>query len=340
MEFIYQSLPGDPQIASRSFRLVFRGVERTCEFARASDRLNLIAQTARFTLQKSESKHRNLDYYQAGMEYRRNHVDQFPGGNPPPKSFWVRDVDWDEDAVVELSLHINFYMCYYDRFTPIILTLDDEPDSRAVEVERAHRGPFPGTISAQVLDADLLNLWTSTITEDPIRRFLHSYQILEYAGHYYIKDEALERIRKLLIEPNMLDNLHGTAAAIFSALAPWKKDDDERIKQIIKDYVAPSALWPVIEPYKDAFSQKVTFDGGHVQEPLISPGMSADKFATQSWPDTLCNRLTTLRNSVVHAREHRNEVSVVPTARNYDRLRPWALLASGIAEQVLVFRKN
>ena len=81
----------------------------------SSERLAVIGSNAR-AVKNSHTDHRNLIPFFAFNEL--DPADRLPF---EPKSFWDKPVKWDEDAVLRLARHLNFYMSYYDTGSPLIL---------------------------------------------------------------------------------------------------------------------------------------------------------------------------------------------------------------------------
>lgn len=339
IEFIYTSLPLVSTLIKRSFGFFYQNQEIICEYSPASERLIALSKMSKFTRMETTSAYRNLHSFQAGIKYRDE-------GNKPldgfglPTSFWIRNVDWNDEYISELCKHINFYMRYYDRETPCIAMHQNVPDALGTPDRYVH-GAFPSTIRAKSLSPDLLDLIAICgETSDPIRRIMHSYQILEYVAHYYTKNDVFRKIRRLLLSPDAIDRIDSVLEDSIDAITIWVKDDDQRMKAVIKDYIEPDSLWTVIEQYKGVFSQDIIFDGGHSQGALIQPTTTLKDFGNPGWADGFFSKWKTLRNLVVHARESRHNSRISPTEANIELLRPWALLSMTAAEQLIIYREN
>src|SRR4029079_9718489 len=98
-------------------------------------------------------------------------------------SFWVAPGDLEEDELVNVLRHISFYLNYFDRTAPRILFHEEATAPEVKEQQlRFPLGPFPDHILGRRIDPYLLGLWESSVSSpEPFRRFLYSYQILEYA---------------------------------------------------------------------------------------------------------------------------------------------------------------
>ena len=92
------------EIKTRNFQFQFESVKYTCEFGRSSDRLLLLAEHAR-PVAMSKTNHRNLfSFHQYVRRRQREATPDVP--MPPigePISFWVRNLEWDEDRVLKIS---------------------------------------------------------------------------------------------------------------------------------------------------------------------------------------------------------------------------------------------
>ena len=97
------------EIGKRKFQFHYDTNEYECGFGRSSDRLLQIAEYAA-PVGMSPTGHRNLHSYNAYVQQQKAQDDgETP--RPPlgePVSFWVRNLEWDEDRVLRLIRHLNF----------------------------------------------------------------------------------------------------------------------------------------------------------------------------------------------------------------------------------------
>jgi len=337
LEFIYTPAPVDPNLRSRSFAFGSQGRTFQCEFGSASDRLLLIADAIRPIAPSPATEYRNLLAFQVFMRCRKRVLDLDNELAVEPTSFWIRNVDIAEIDVVGLARSLNFYMHYFDHHTPRII-LHEEPQERAPTSDpiRYPHGPFPTSISGRQLDPYLLGLWETSASGEPLRRFLYSYQIIEYVAYYYMKEAALHTVKRILASPATPVQINEAARQIHEAVvANQSIGEPDKIKAVVKQLVDPTVIWKEIEPNLDYFCSEVKFDGGFTLSALLSKRCDLDDFQvvwnSGSFPDTLRH----LRNALVHSREARMGGVIAPTRANYDLLRPWLGPLSVTAMQVV-----
>jgi len=112
LEFIYTTYPTHE--ADRSFVFKHRGSTYECTFGDSSNRLLLIAE-AYYGVGPTSTDYRNLDTFSdyALSKKGRTGYERIP--NARPLSFWINGLKkWDTDKMLDLALHLNFYMSYYD----------------------------------------------------------------------------------------------------------------------------------------------------------------------------------------------------------------------------------
>jgi hypothetical protein len=325
LEFIYTPLPVEPEVRERSFSFRFQDRLYRCEFGDASSRLLSIASAAEPTRPGTHTGFRNLQYF--GL---------FPPSKPT--SFWIRDVEWDENAVIELAQHLNFYMHYFDRETPRILIHDDPSISKAPSnCVRYPHGPFPSDIIGHTFDAFLLCIWSNTIEGHPCLCFLRSYQILEYAGFYYLPEDLLQTVRKAVLRPDINTRLHETTRLILDVVSDQRGKDEKRIDAVVKRSVDLDTLWGEIQPNLEYFCSPIQFDGGFTVQPFTKKE-TLNSFKQEGLGKFL-EAMHKVRNCLVHARESRACQSIAPTRANYTRLEPWLRPLSLMAMQTILYQE-
>jgi hypothetical protein len=167
--------------------------------------------------------------------------------------------------------------------------------------------------------------------------FLYSYQILEYAAFYYLQENILQVLKKLLVAPDVAVRLNETARQILDVVVDARTEDEAKMISLIKQLVDPATLWVVMEPEVEFFCTDLEFDGGFILPALIKKGWTLEDFKS-SWLPKLPDSLRKIRNSLVHSREARMAKGIAPTHANYTRLMPWATLIQAAAEQTLIYR--
>jgi hypothetical protein len=329
MEVIWTFLPAGSEYPGRRLEFRFKDRIYKCEFAKASDRLMQIATSARPVDSPSATLYRNL---------LNLAITPPPPGQWSPVSFWIYEVDWNEDEIVDMVRHLNFYMKYFDRVSPHIL-IHEEPRAAPLSSTpvRFIAGSFPEAIAARQLDPHLLGLWESTLeAADIFRRFLYNYQILEYAAFYHVREGVFQTIKRVISSPDAPTRVSDAARQILDAVVDYRVDDETKLVEVVRQIVDPVILWSEIEANRDFFSRDLEFAGGFALTGLIRTGWGLEDFKA-AWIPKFPDSLRWLRNGLVHAREARVVKTIMHTRENYEKLRPWASLASLAANQVMVF---
>ena len=292
LEFIYGAIDETNPIRGRAFNLQLSGKTFECEFREPSNRLLLIAQSARFIFPDTSTNYRNIADIKRHVRRAKERPDSPLLKGRVLSSFWIRNIEYDEGNALTLAKTLNFYMRYFDRRTPAIL-IHEEPADKGPTGALAQYpfGDFPGTISARPLDSYMLGLWESAIQAgDPFRRFLYSYQIIEYAAFYYMQESIFAGLKKILASPQTPSRLDEAAREIAEVMVDAKMDDEAKLVACIKQMVDPCTLWREIEPNINSSCADATFDGGFVLPALLRTGWTVEDFKS-SWlpkfPDSI-----------------------------------------------------
>ena len=97
------------EVWGRKFEFTIGGKTHKCEFGKSSDRLLILAKGTR-PIAGTDTQYRNLQSFSMYamltpedrvQEDARRVIDK-------PTSFWVRDIEWEDDAVIELGRNLNF----------------------------------------------------------------------------------------------------------------------------------------------------------------------------------------------------------------------------------------
>lgn len=338
LEFIYAFISPNHPTTNRSFILNHSGRQYVCEYSPASSAITTIAKAIMPVESLSDTNYRNLAPIQFNLMIRQSaHRVQPEEDRQTLYSFFVRNVELDEDALLILARHINFYMRYFDRATPIIAIHDAPIISPATEEpDRYPFGPFPPNISTRLIDPYQISLWEgATNTTDIIRRFLYNFQIVEYAAFYYLREELGRSLRRILRAPQLLANLDESVRQVLDTLVEDKATDESKFNAVFQATVDPAVIWAEIEPKLSFFTVPNEFDGGCVIPPLV-PNQCTEEMFSGMWIPKLPDQLRKIRNALVHSREMRQAKCILPTSRNNHALRPWSTLMSTIANQVIL----
>ena len=253
LEFIWTAFPLSAtwkDVPGRTFTFRFREHDHICEFGDSSPRLLEIARNFS-PVKGGTSDYRNLASY-------RVHLDK-PEGMPSiethPRSFWVSNLDWDEDYAVALANNLNFYLTYYDAISPYIVIHAPRDNANTKQQTRYPLGSVPTEIDGREIDDILLELWQAARGGDSAVRFLFYFRIIEFASFTYLETKARQEIRKILAAPHARSNLISVTEDVVDALQRSKQEDFTKCESLLRETVKPTILWREISLNKAAFSK-------------------------------------------------------------------------------------
>lgn len=339
-EIIWTAFPLSAQldeVKNRKFLFHFDSKEHECQFSRSSDRLLLIAEYAA-PVALSLTGHRNLFSYRRYVERQKSGNED---GSPVPAlgepiSFWIKNLEWDEDQILSLVRHLNFYMTYYDNKVPKIF-IHSSKEEAAEPRTRYLIGNFPQRLDARKIEDDLLQLWAASREGDAGRRFIYCYRIIEYASHAYVDREARSQVRRLLSAPHALSDVAGLADRVVAAALSSKAEEIQRVANLVKDAVDPDLLWREINLNRSSFSRETTFDGGFTLPALIDADTTQNGFAVNGITGFVTSARH-VRNHLSHGRDRTTQASIAPTVANFRKLEPWVSALSVVAGEVINFK--
>lgn len=332
---------GGKDIRTRQFDFHHKSTCHKCSFRQSSAQLLTIAKHVKQVQSFGSTNHRNLMSYNSYMIVTDSHIEapeEFKNAykDASPISFWIENVDWDEDSVVDLAYHLNFYMNYFDSKSPIILIHTPEDESAVVSSEvRYAFGSFPETITSNPIDRNLLHFWKASLEGDPARRFIYNFQILEYASYYMIEDEISRQITRLLLAPNAVSQAATIAAQIHEAFGSSKMQESQKLEMLLRKYVRLETVSSAIDAHREFFSKENYFEGGY-KSPTLP--LSKNNDFEKNWVSQMCPALRNIRNALSHGKEMRMSSVITPTAPNMRLLQPWVSLISVITKEILVYR--
>jgi len=341
IEFAFGVFPPDHAMVApwlaRQYSVHFRSNEHTCRFDAPSDKMLALANIVRRL--PSDTNTTAVPQFRVLRDLQR--LDDLPRSvrsyfdrNSEARSFYINGISADTD-LASLCRHVNLLSHYYDRLSPQIV-VRNEPTDNSEPIPRPNRmvdGRFPATLNCREVDDVLLTLLEVAGDSSPRAAFLYYYQIYEYAGHYYVDDAARTQLRRLLRDPAIADFDERRRGTLFSILAELHRNDEQRMQKVIQDHCDPMHLWPDIENDREFFTSTITFDGGFELIPLVSNDTTSDAWC-KMWTPNLFQRLTKIRNCLVHAREKRENRVIFPTPENNSRLKRIIPLAKRIAEDL------
>jgi hypothetical protein len=198
-------------------------------------------------------------------------------------------------------------------------------------------GVFPHYLTLNEIDDYLLNVWDSTHEGSPFERFIHWYQILEYAAFYYNSEEILSQIRRTLRIPGALSDVDTLSQKVRDIMVQDKAGDDEKFTAVIGRAVDPKVLWSEIDRDRDFFSSPTIFQGDLTIDSIITSTSEFKEFE-KGWTKTLPEAFRNIRNALVHARHRVQAHTLHPTTENERKLAPWLNLISLTAIQQISFK--
>jgi hypothetical protein len=338
LEVIWTALnlsKGQREIDGRAFVFNYKGRSHDCEFGESSRRLTTIAcQFAPVTM--SSTNYRNLQsfaQYAVIPEERRGNF-----GLDKPRSFWIRNIKWNEDDIFELITNLNFYLTYFDDRSPMVL-LHEPPvkSDKPIQRTRYIHGEFPKEIHGDGLDGNLLSFWISADDGDPMMRFLLYFRIIEYAATHYVDSTIRAELRKVLLAPNLKSDINGGVEKIVGAVNLNKIDDTQRFKAVVRQCVDPCLLWRDIDANMTFFTKDTKFDGGFTVKRLVAAEDTEATFKPRGL-ETFSDSIRKIRNALSHGKDQETSGVITPTTRNLKLFQPWVHLIATAAGEVVLYK--
>lgn len=327
-------------LKTRAFEYTYKQKTYLCGFRRSSDRVLAIAKYSR-PAGESATSHRNLPSF---FNYTR-HEEAKAAGKPLPTtpvgepiSFWIKDIEWNEENVLNLINNLSFYMSYYDTMFPTILihspqseTIINQPQTRYIV------GKFPSIIKSRDIDDNLLHFWHASRIGDPARRFLYSYRIVEYAAFNFLEAEIRESIKKILASPHALDEVSSISEQVVTEVQKSKLNDTQKFDAIFKEVVRPKILWAEMSANMQAFLTETRFEGGFSIAPIAKVGWAEDDFKISGLM-AFSKAVREIRNALSHGRDQRTSAVIAPTPKNFQLIQPWTCAMAVAASEILIYK--
>lgn len=309
----------------RSFSFSLEGKTYECGFSEPSEHVNILAISSDPIQPPTKTDYRNLRHFRRYLALRQDHgeEEQFQKIYKP-LSFWIHDCDYNEDELIRLAEHVNFYMVYFDRLSPVILVHDTDSDTSPEERRvRFLWDDFPSSIRATPIQPYLLGQWNSArLAGDSFRKFIYYYQMLEFAAFYFLTERSEKQIEAILRAPETGAFPNRGWQRIQDILAGERIEEAAKLVAVVKQSVDVPAVWKEIDANRSRFEQEIHFDGGFIVSPIISPSTDLEAFRA-SGLEKLVNTFRTIRNALVHAREKRMSDVISPTSHNHMLVRPF-----------------
>ncbi len=292
VEFLYTYLIPDeePMISyiDRIFTFTFLGDTFECGFREPSFRLFELAKRMRRLPSENGPVAVQL---RAFKDVQR--LDKLPErakkyfANRVPRCFFVKTekpllgFDWEQ-----LARHINFHMQYYDRKTPII-NIRHKEETTDIEKFSARRflaDSFPEAMATHKIDDFILQLTEVANYSSPRFAFIYYYQVIEYAGFYFVDEKAKKEIRQFLTDPAMVMCPDDRVSELLTVLSDLQHSGDAKMCRVIDDYCDPRILRREIENDRVFVSSPVEFEGGFQLSSLVADDTSVDTWRTMWMP--------------------------------------------------------
>lgn len=322
------------EVHGRKFIFGWNGHDFQCEFTRASDRLLVIAEHFEGII-SSSTAFRNLPSFKSFTVMKK-------GGKVlpsfEPRSFWIRNIEWDEDKVLEIANNLNFYLLYYDSTSPFIVIHTPKSENKAIAPRTRYiAGSFPSRIDCRPLEDTLLTLWMACHDGDAARKFLYGFRVIEYASYSFLDAGVRKEIKRLLSAPHRLDDINFITESIASALQKSKAEDFQKMETLLLETVSPSLIWREMNRNLSAFTADTVFDGGFKIGKLIAPNSREDDFLPQGIL-MFHKAIRNIRNALAHGKDQRTAFVITPTTANFERLAPWVSLVLTAASEVVLYK--
>lgn len=319
----------------REFDLTVNGTEHRCRFGRSSDRLLTIAAAA-VELGVSDTEFRNLRSFSAYDQ--KSEEEEKLGTFGEPVSFWIENVTWDDEKILDLIRHVNFYLRYYDAESPVIVIHPLKPSVKVNPRTRYFDAiGFPPKIDSPDLDPSLLVLWGASFGTTRSANFLNFFRIIEYVAFQFTQEKARGEIREIIKRPHLRADLDRASREILLVVRSLNRQrEQERVKAFIAETISPNLIWREISQNEDFFRAPTEFEGGLVIEPLIGPKDTEETFLKPG-VERFASSVTDIRNAMAHGKDTVSNKTMLPTSYNFDLLEPWINLIGIAAGQVVLF---
>ena len=341
-ELFFGFIPSDKdpykQYISHEFEFYFDGIQYECFYKEPSENFyEIVKSFKRLYNDKEDILTPQLDVYKDSLKI----------GDLPPnaklffskrvaKNFYIKaSKPFTQINIVKLARNLNFAMRYYDRRSPlVIIRAEKEADQdNKIEWSRFIEKKFPKSISIEPLDDFMLQLIEVARITNYRFAFLYYYQVIEYAGFYFIDNKAKKDLRQLLRDPTMISCEEDKLTQLFALISDMNHADDAKMKRVIEEYCNPTVIWNEIINDKDFFTQEIKFDGGFEISALISKDTTVESWKAM-WMPKLYDTLTKIRNCLVHARERRQCSVISPTKSNNYKIKRYLPVIARISEQI------
>jgi hypothetical protein len=341
--YAYPLDPNDDLI-KRKFTFNYKGNSYKCSWENPTENFQKIATSFREEKEESRTSYRNLRQFRD--YYRKNDLPDFMSKyfeDKEPFNFFIKgDLKAIESEIIEFCRHINFYMTYFDRETPNIQIFQKSYKKENFQLPcYSLFDNFPDTINGTEIDNILLEIITvANSTTDNRLSFIFYYQILEYASYYYLKSDIKHKLETLLKKPDISYNSEEYSKTIIEEFKNHfnTNNDKQKLELLLSEHVKLKDLKIELENNMEFFSKTIKFEGGFKLEPIMSNELKGIEQLAENTIKTVKENIVSIRNSLVHLRESRENKVILPTAKNDDLLTPYLYILRRIAEKIIIER--
>jgi hypothetical protein len=313
------------------------GRSHKCSFSRSSDRLLEIAK-GWVRLRNSDTNWRNLASFNSFVT--QDEEDEGLSALVEPRSFWIDNVDWEEERVLDLIRNLNFYLLLYDYSSPTVL-IHAEPDTLSINPRSRYLWDmFPAKVNDRGLDSNLMSYWAAAHDAATASdKFLQFFRIIEYVAYHHVEHETRRQIKRVLSSPHLTSQLDDSTNEVISLIREFRvQQEGERISAVVKTVVKPELIWREVCINPGYFTAPVSFEGGLQIEKLANNATDINDVPAQLL-NNLARSMTKIRNALAHGKDKITGDSILPTRNNMAKLGPWVHLISAVAAEVLIYEK-
>lgn len=344
-EFIYQPVRKEEVNNYKSFKFCFEGKEYNGMYCEPSEAFVMVAKSIR-RVEYEETNYTNVFIYRAFYNGRlKGNSDSKTLEYKPLNFFLYGDFgDRFDETHIKLFRHINFYLKYYVRKSPVIFLANDSDKLSDQKITEPNLRIIPPVISASPIDETLLLLLESARNANAVRlKYIFYYQILEYCSYYYLEDTFKKDIHNIIESPSFFIDINSSINLLIEKFQDnyntKQKNDTNRLEKVILTYCPYDNIKSEIAANQEYFRKECKFDGGFKLKPLLSNNENIDQ-PSKDIMKTVKTHIENLRNVLVHVRESRESRSIAPTNKNTDLLKPYLYLIQRIAEEVATRKKD
>jgi hypothetical protein len=198
-------------------------------------------------------------------------------------------------------------------------------------------GKFPEFVESSTVDENLLSFWSFADSGNPMLRFLLYYRILEYAAVHFIDDGIRSELKKLILTPDLKNDLGLSIEKMVSAMSVSKLADSQRLRSLVRASVNPELLWRDLDANKEFFSKDTNFEGGFCVRSPIGKNDTLSTFGVNG-VERLADRFRDIRNALSHGKDQEKGGVIRPTTGNGQLFGPWVHLIATAAGEVVLFK--